>query len=231
MKKMVYGLLFGALLLSGCSQTNTVDNVGKTNEKDSSGIVEESTTQSSTDPQEVTNGPLLQVGQWTHDGNDSTGKIELLSISNAQEDIALGEVDIYIHDIKILKYSDYTDPESSGFYGADNYKDDEGNFYSLQITFRVKNNSDNDYKYRGLEYAVLDNGQQINFNSDDIAYSMTSYSFFKHTESKDYFKIAFLDPEKIDTITKVTIKTGPLFDISDYQTLAESAEATFKMNW
>lgn len=231
MKKMVYGLLFGALLLSGCSQTNTVDNVGKTNEKDSSGIIEESTTQSSTDPQEVTDGPLLQVGQWTHDGNDSTGKIELLSISNAQEDIALGEVDIYIHDIKILKYIDYTEPELSGYYGADNYKDDEGNFYGLQITFKVKNNSDQDYGYNGLEYAVLNNGQQINFTSDDIAYSMTSNSFFKNTESKELLRVAYLDPEKVDSITEVTIKTGPLFDISDYQTLAESAEATFKMNW
>jgi|GEM_PF-2929961 len=230
MKKMVYGLLFGALLLSGCSQTNTVDNVGKTNEKDSSGIVEESTTQPSTDPQEVTDGPLLQVGQWTHDGNDSTGKIELLSISNAQEDITLGEVNIYIHDIKILKYFDYTDPESAGLYGADNYKDDEGNIYGLQITFKVKNTSDNDYGYNGLEYAVLDNGQQISFNSEDVAYSMTSNSFFKNTESKDLFRIAYLDPEKVDLVTQITIKTGPLFDLSDYQTIAESAESTFKMN-
>lgn len=229
MKKMLYGLLFGSILLTGCSQSNTVDNTGKTNEKDSSAVVAESTTQSSSDPQEVTGGKLLEVGQWTKDTNDETGKVELMGISNAQTEIPLGEVKILITDIKILKYSDYTDPEMAGYYGADNHKDADGNFYGLQVSFKVKNDSDNDYGYNGLEYAILDNGQQIDFNSDDVGYSMTTTEFFKKTESKEFFRLSYLDPSKVNEITKVTIKTGPLYNSSDYSTVAESAEQTFNI--
>ncbi|GEK38186.1 hypothetical protein ACFFRT_12605 [Enterococcus thailandicus] len=230
MKKIVFGLLFGTLLLSGCSQSKAVDNTGKTNEKDSSAIVVESTTQSSTDSKEVSNGELLEVGQWTKDKNDETGKVELIAHSNPQADIPLGEASIFISNIKILKYIDYTDPYSAGYYDTTNYKDAEGNFYGLQVSFKIKNNSENDYGYNGLEYAILDNGQQIDFSSDDLAYSMTTTEFFKKTESKEFYRIAFLDPSKVDSISKVTIKTGNLYDPSSYSTVAESQEATFNIS-
>ena len=58
-------------------------------------------------------------------------------------------------------------------------------------------------------------------------HTMTTNSFFKKTESKEFYSLAYLDPSKVNDITKVTIKTGVLYNPSDYSTVAESAESTF----
>lgn len=230
MKKTILGLVLGTILLTGCSQANTVSNTGKTNEKNSSAVVEESTTQSSKDSQEVVDGPLLKVGQWTKEKQGTSGKIELIGTSTPQTDIPLGDVNIHISNIKLLKYLDYADPSSAGYYDVDSYKDSDGNFYGLQIAYKVINNSAEDYGYNGLAHAVLDNGQQIDFRTDDLMHSLTTNTFFKNTESKEFYSLAYLDPSKVNEITKVTIKTGNLYTPSDYHTVAENAEQTFNIN-
>lgn len=233
MKKIVIVLGIVGLLLAGCS--NKVDNTGKSNTKDSNAVVTSTSNSSSTkdgessDSQEVTDGKLLKVGQWKKDANDSTGKVELLGITTANEPIQLGDIQILIEDLKVLKMSDYSDPAASHYQNSEQYMDSEKNFYTLQVTFKVINNTENDYGYNGLEYAILNNGQQIDFSADDIAYSMSTSEFFKKTESKDFFRIAYLDPSKVNDLKTVTIKTGDLYNNTDYSTVAESAEKTFNI--
>lgn len=224
-------LLASGIFLVGCSNTASVDNSEKENEKDTTAVVKESEEDEKEevkeDPLLVTDGKLLEIGQYSKAKNDSTGIVTLLGISNAQHDIPVGENKIFIYDIKVLKHSDYTDAELEGYTVPDNMKDSEGNFYVLQIVYRVKNESDNDIGYNGLEYAVTNTGQQINFMNDDFAYSIDTSDFFKHTESKDYLLLAYLNPNTVNEITEVTIKTGDTYNLETYDPLATSQEATF----
>lgn len=178
----------------------------------------------------VTDGrPLKKIGEWKASDRDVSGKTQLVSISSPNQDIPVGELTIHIADIKVLQLLDYSDPKNDGYDEAQKYQDDKGAFHTIQVKYKVKNPSDLDMNYLGLESLILNTGQQINLLYEELSFSRDTIDFYKKTESKEYFAIAYLEPAKVKDLKSVTIRTGTSHKKDNYVEINPSAEKTFPL--
>lgn len=178
----------------------------------------------------VTDGrPLKKIGEWKASDRDVSGKTQLVSISSPNQDIPVGELTIHIADIKVLQLLDYSDPKNDGYDEAKKYQDDQGSFHTIQVKYKVKNPSDLDMNYLGLESLILNTGQQINLLYEELSFSRDTIDFYKKTESKEYFAIAYLEPAKVKDLKSVTIRTGTSHKKDNYVEINPSVEKTFPL--
>lgn len=147
-----------ALALVACG----VDNTGKeAKETSSARIVESESSEVSseeTDPNLVTSGPLLEVGQYSID--DVYGRIELEKIASPGNEVEVAPgVFVTFGDVKILKFADIPESaqeDASIFYGF------EGNVgYDLQFEYSVENRNDFKINNVPVEKVILSDGEQI----------------------------------------------------------------------
>ena len=112
-----------------------------------------------------TNGPLLEVGQYIND--PGVGIVTLTKIANVTEkEYESGGLQLVIKGAKVLTV---TDMVSSYKDKVSNYGDvSSDEFTYLQVTYDIKNTTENTILFSGLELAVPDNGNQIDIYGKDI---------------------------------------------------------------
>lgn len=162
--KIVKSLAFislSALTLAACG----VDNTDKEPQETTSARIAESSTESSseeTDPKLVTDGPLLEVGQYTND--EYFGEIILEKIASPGNPVEFSPgMFVTIESIKILNFTDIPDryQEDANFY----YGFDGNQGYDLQIEYTIENKNDFKVDSTVIDKVILSDGEQVTHDS------------------------------------------------------------------
>lgn len=159
--KKIFSLILFATLLIGCSSVNsteTVVNTGKEASETEGSRLIESEKSESMDPLLVSNGPLLEVGQYKND--DYYGKIILEKIADQGNQIEVADgFFVTVNDVKILKFEGI--PKSSQ-QDANIYYGFQGNQgYDLQVTYSIENKNDFEISNTIIDKIILSDGEQI----------------------------------------------------------------------
>lgn len=150
-----------SLGLAACGSEGATEDV-KDQSSVSSSIASESSTiaegSSEIDPMLVTNGPMLEVGQYVND--PVYGKLSLVKIATPEtrSEVASG-IFLTIHSIKLINFENIPD---SGAYDASTYVGISGKQgYDLQVIYTVENETDSKIGHTPLSKLVLSDGEQI----------------------------------------------------------------------
>lgn len=151
-----------SLVLVGCgsSSADKSDNAGKEAKTTQAG----KSSSNKKDDREITNGPLLKVGQWTKD--DEEGKTTLLKIAAPKNTIVKdGPITYTIKDIKLFKVE--TTNKAQKDYANDVYQSNgvTNPYYHIQIQFNAKNTSNEEVQLNGIKSVVLNTGDQVSLTS------------------------------------------------------------------
>ena len=162
--KKIFSLLLFVTLLVGCSSadsSDSVDNTGKTSLKtEGARVIEPESPESTkkTDPNLVTDGPLLEVGQYLND--DIYGKIELEKIASPGNQVEIApNIFVTFGDIKITNFVDIpksAQEDANLWYG---FNGNQG--YGLQFEYTVENKNDFKIDNAAVEQVILSDGEQI----------------------------------------------------------------------
>lgn len=157
MKTKLAMLSLSGFLLIGCGE-QTIDNTGKESEASSSSEVIETEKEAPKDELLVTNGPLLEVGQYSND--EDYGRIELEKITNPgdEHEIAPGVI-VTFGDIKIINFENIpqkAQEKAEILYG---FSGNQG--YDLQFEYTVENKNDFRIDNAVVEKVILSDGEQI----------------------------------------------------------------------
>ncbi|MDR7924342.1 hypothetical protein RIU76_06335 [Latilactobacillus sakei subsp. sakei] len=216
MKKLLgLGVItLSAITLTACS--NSVDNSGKYNDADKSGKVVSSkkTTKNS---QEVTNGPLLKVGQWTKDSQ--TGKLTLKKIATPKIDVANGPATFTVNDVKLFKDEINNNNQLEYSKSAFSASSLEKTFYYVQIDYTMKNTSAEEIQYDGINSIVTNDGTQIDMTGQ--LQDQGAGNRIAPNAKKQSLTLAIVKPD----VTELKITFGGISQSSgDYTTLSEKSE-------
>lgn len=157
MKTKLALLSLSGLLLIGCGD-DTIDNTGKESEAASSSEVVENEKENQKDEMLVTDGPLLEPGQYSND--EDFGRIELLKITSPgnENEIAPG-LFLTFKDVKVLNFEDIPDDvleDAEMYYG---FNGDQGDL--LQYEYTIENRNDFSIDNTVIEKIILSDGEQI----------------------------------------------------------------------
>lgn len=157
MKTKLALLSLSGLLLIGCGD-ETVDNTGKESEPESSSEIVENKKEDPKDEMLVTNGPLLEPGQYKND--EEFGRIELVKIASPgnENEIAPG-LFLTLKDVKVLNFEDI--PEESQEYAEAYYGFKGSQGYQLQFEYTVDNQNDYSIDNTVIEKVILSDGEQV----------------------------------------------------------------------
>ncbi|GBG94612.1 hypothetical protein LFYK43_10710 [Ligilactobacillus salitolerans] len=228
MKKSVVSsiaLLSLGLLLAGCgsSSADKSDNAGKSAKTTQAG----KTSSSKKDDREITNGPLLKVGQWSND--EDMGKITLTKITAPENTVAKdGPVEFKIKDVKLFKAEPKTKAQRS--YDNDYFSTNgvTNPFYYVQIQFNAKNTSANEVQVNGVKSLVTSTGQQISqgqyLNDESVGETLAANA------NSDYVVQALIKTEDQSKIDKFTINFDSVANTDTYEDIgtAQPLELPFK---
>lgn len=112
-------------------------------------IVEEETKEEP-DDNELSEGPLLEVGQWLHE--DDGTKVTLTAIDSDERILDLDPIIMTIQDVKLM------DREGGEF---------EGSF--IQVSYEIENTSNEQIMFNGIDVITTDAKQQIEVSSEDVS--------------------------------------------------------------
>ena len=153
--------MMATLTLAACGSEGAAEDV-KDKSSVSSSIASESSaiaeSSSEIDPMLVTNGPMLEVGQYVND--PVYGKLSLVKIAtpDTRSEVASG-IFLTIHSIKLINFENIPD---SGAYDASTYVGISGKQgYDLQVVYTVENETDSKIGHTPLSKLVLSDGEQI----------------------------------------------------------------------
>ena len=153
--------MMAALTLAACGSESAAQDVEEQSStsamvsSESSAITESS---SEVDQMMVTNGPMLEVGQYVND--PVYGKLSLVKIATPEtrSEVTSG-IFFSIHSIKLINFENIPD---SGAYDASTYVGISGKQgYDLQVVYTVENETDSKIGHTPLSKLVLSDGEQI----------------------------------------------------------------------
>lgn len=150
MKKYCILLLsaFICLALSACDSNNS-----KTLTTENTEISAEKSTDTTNSKEE--RKTLNTVGDSVEDPN--VGTVTLESSKDLNQVLKVGDLSVYLTGVKVLTVSNMADQYHSDLQNS--LKEDLSTFIYAQITYSLKNNSDDQLDWSGFEYAVV-NGVQ-----------------------------------------------------------------------
>lgn len=162
--KLVAFIGLSALTLAACG----IDNTDKESKETTSARITESSSESTSeslekkDPKLVTNGPLLEVGQYTND--EYYGKLQLEKIASPsnQVEIAPG-IFVTLGDIKIINFTEI--PESAQEDASISYGFEGNQGYDLQVVYSIENKNDFEVSNTIIDKIILSDGEQISKES------------------------------------------------------------------
>lgn len=216
MKKLLYlsVVTLSTLTLAACG--NSVDNSGKSNDADKSGKVV-SKKKAKKDNKEVTNGPLLKVGQWTTEKD--TGKLTLMKIATPKLDVPNGPVTFKINDVKLFKEETKNNDQLEYSKEAFSASSLEKTFYYVQIDYTMNNTSNEEVQYNGINSIVTNDGTQL-----DLDGQLQDQGLGDKIAPKAKKQTIVLAVVKPDT-SELKVTFGEVSQSSgDYTTLSEKSE-------
>ena len=228
MKKSIvtsFAMLSLGLLLAGCgnSASDKSDNAGKEAKTTQGG----KSSSNKKDEREITNGPLLKVGQWTKD--DEEGKTTLLKIAAPKNTTVKDGPIIYtIKDIKLLKVE--TTNKNQREYANDVYQSNgvTNPYYHIQIQFNAKNTSNEEVQLNGIKSIVLNTGDQVSLssglNDDSLGSSIAANA------NEDHAAFLLVKTGKQKQINKLTVNFDSVSNAETSEDIgtADSLEIPFK---
>ena len=153
--------MIAVLTLAACGPERAAEDV-KDQSSVSSSIASESSAKAESsnevDKMLVTNGPMLEVGQYEND--PVYGKLSLIKIATPEtrSEVTSG-IFFSIHSIKLINFENIPD---SGAYDASTYVGISGKQgYDLQVVYTVENETDSKIDHTPLSKLFLSYGEQI----------------------------------------------------------------------
>lgn len=147
---------FLCLALSACGSNNS-----NADTKEKSDKTAEESTDSTKSNEDTENKTLNTVGDSIEDPN--VGTVTLESIKDLNEVLKVGDLSVYLTGVKVLTVTNMTDQYHSDLQNS--LKEDLDTFTYAQITYSLKNNSDQQLDWSGFETAVVDGSQKdLQFN-------------------------------------------------------------------
>ncbi|MFS3940932.1 hypothetical protein ACL9SS_05605 [Bacillus subtilis] len=157
--KKFFILFFSAFLclaLSACGSNNSNANTKEKLDKPA-----EESTDSTKSNDDTENKTLNTVGDSIEDPN--VGTVTLESLKDLNEVLKVGDLSVYLTGVKVLTVTNMTDQYHSDLQNS--LKEDLDTFTYAQITYSLKNNSDQQLDWSGFETAVVDGSQKdLQFN-------------------------------------------------------------------
>ncbi|HAB8730252.1 TPA_asm: hypothetical protein GYS69_13170 [Listeria monocytogenes] len=230
-KNIIFLFMFVLLCILTACGSSGVDNSSTEKKADNSATVkkdkkieEKDKTSDNTnankkeDTELVTDGPLLEPGQYKTDEQYGS-TITLLEIATPKTDISLGDLKMTIQDVKIFKHENISDTEKNDFSQSKIPITDP--FYTIQLTYDLENNSDTALTTNGFEYIITDQQQQIEVSTEYIG-GEPYYNVQSGAQLSPEYVTCILKPENVENINKVTLKTSEVYNSDTYDTTAES---------
>lgn len=155
-----------------------IDNTKEESQTTSSAILVETTSSEESseksDPNLVTNGLLLKVGQYKND--DTFGKLELLKIASPGNSIEVAPgVFVTFGDVKVINFVSIPESAQEDAYAWYGFEGNQG--YNLQFEYTVENKNDFKINNAAVEQVILSDGEQIErFMYDDEALEIEAKS-------------------------------------------------------
>lgn len=157
--KKFFILFFSAFLclaLSACGSNNSSADTKEKSDKPA-----EESTDSTKSNDDTENKTLNTVGDSIEDPD--VGTVTLESLKDLNEVLKVGDLSVYLTGVKVLTVTNMTDQYHSDLQNS--LKEDLDTFTYAQITYSLKNNSDQQLDWSGFETAVVDGSQKdLQFN-------------------------------------------------------------------
>ncbi|MBC1781217.1 hypothetical protein HCA14_02585 [Listeria welshimeri] len=225
-------VLFGILAACGSSGVDNsttekkADNSAKVKKDKKIGEKEKTSGNKKEATELVTDGPLLEPGQYKTDEQYGS-TITLLKIATPKTDISLNDLKMTLQDVKIFKHENISDTEKNDFAQSKIPITDP--FYTIQLTYDLENNSDMSLTTNGFEYIITDQQQQIEVSTEYIG-GEPYYDVQSGAKLSPEYVTCILKPENVENIKRVTLKTSEVYNSDTYDTTAESKtiEVNFK---
>jgi hypothetical protein len=209
-----------AVALSACGSSNSgTDTAGKEPSSTKTAASEKKSSSSKkSETSEVTNGPLIKVGQWKDDSMQ--GKMKLVKIVSPNKDFPNGQFTLTIKDVKIFEITPVNDDQKKLASDTFNSTGVTTPYYEVQVTYAVKNGTAKPAQFNGVKSLVTSTGQQMDMNGglqDQGTGSEIAAGATKETACMGLIKAG--DQDKI---TKVTVNADNMADTSTFETIAEA---------
>lgn len=233
MKKLItIGVtLFAALSLVACGTNNSkgTDNGGKTAtaSKAKTSTAKSSSKKQTSDSKEVTNGQLLKVGQWMND--DMQGKMELVKINVINKPLTTGKYTLTLSDYKMFEVTPKNDDQKKT--ASDGFGSSTGvttPYYEIQVQYTIKNASDAEVQYNGLNSLVTAAGTQLDPNgglSDQGVGETIAAGATKSTALQ-----ALIPTTEKDGLNKLTLNFGSFCNTTDFSDVGQLPTTTLELN-
>lgn len=203
------------LFLIGCS--NTVDN---SNKEVSSTKAKTSSIKEKKDNREVTNGELLKVGQWTSDSD--IGKLTLYKIWGPNTEITDGPLVATIDSIKIFKIEPQNSNQIEYAKNIFNTNSVSNPYYEIQVSYNLKNTSNQEVGFNGIRSIVTTTGQQ--FSPDSGLNDTGLGTQISANANKDFFAIGMLKDGDFSKIKDISITLDSVYNIESYDNISDGSE-------
>lgn len=170
-------LIFLSLLfvLFGCQSNNANADIdsSKNNNEEVHNVEENLDNEDlENDGNELTEGPLLKVGQWLHEGDGT--KVTLTAIDSDERVLDLDPIIMTIQDVKLMER------EGGSF---------DGNV--IQIGYTIENTSNNDTMFGGIDVITTDAKQQIEVSVEDISGEFLSSEYHGNVKKEGYIIVPY----------------------------------------
>lgn len=214
-------ILIAGLSACGASESN---NVTTEKEKTEQSAPKEKEVKEKKSKDDFVDGPLTEIGQKALGSDKSI--VELMNITTVNEKISVNPIEVTIKDIKLLQMSNI-DEEQMEYFQLFTEKSISDPLNYIQITYEVENLKDENVGWNGFTHLVLNNGEQIKVNSNNILEDLDS-EFYGKVKKESYIGVPYEgDTESINSIKLIV---GHSFDLEDYMTITKDVEVTYEFD-
>lgn len=192
------------LLLSACGQNGTTEknDIAITeNEKEKDVTESNTSTNDRGDGNEVKDGPLTKVGQWTKE-NDGT-RVTLKKLEKLDKTIDMTPIKLTLKEIKVLERNGGTE---------------DGNI--IQISYTTENTSNEEIMFHPIKTITTNTKHQIDVLSENVSGSLGGGEFYGEVV-KDGFIIVSYPEDNLTDLESLKLITGSVWNNDSPEILFE----------
>lgn len=211
MKKILFFMIISMLLLVACngeSSTNKEKNndLVKSENIDTSedDKKEDSNEDEVNDENEVKEGPLTEIGQWTKDVDGTI--VTLKNIVFLEKTLDLNPIKLELHEIKLLERA----------------KGDEL-LNTIQVTYTTENLSDKNITFNGITVITTNTKHQIDVLLENLGYYPDAGigEYYGNIKREGIIIVPYLE-ESFEELESISLITDDIWDSSEHDILYES---------